>query len=127
MPEVHSQKAVSSPTNRSRVTNGKGLFLENVDGRSALARRYRDILGQLTSDLGSDPSEAQSLIARRAVTLAVWCEKAESELASGNELDIGQFTTAANAMRRLLSDLGLERKLRDVTPSLSKYLEGKPA
>ena len=124
LPEGHSQKAVSSPTNRSRVTNGKGLFLENVDGRSALARRYRDILGQLTSDLGSDPSEAQSLIARRAVTLAVWCEQAEAELANGAELDIGTFTTAANAMRRLLNDLGLERRARDITPTLSKYLEG---
>jgi hypothetical protein len=95
-----------------------------VDGRSAFARRYRDILAQLVSDLGGDPSEAQSLIARRAATLAVWSEQAEAQLASGVELDIGEFTTAVNALRRLLCDLGLERRMRDVT-SLATYLEAK--
>jgi hypothetical protein len=49
------------------VSNG-ATFLDHVDGRSNLARRYRDILGQLTSDIGGDPSEAQSLIMRRATS-----------------------------------------------------------
>ena len=98
-----------------------------MDGRSAFARRYRDIYAQLVSDLGADPSEAQTIIARRACTLAVWCEQSEAGLASGVELDIGEFTTATNALRRLLADLGLERRMRDVTPSLARYLEGKAA
>lgn len=111
-----------SPRVRSRVSNGKSLFLDTVDGRSALARRYRDILAQLVSDLGGDPSEAQSLIARRAATLAVWCEQAEAQLAGGDSLNIGEFTTAVNTMRRLLNDLGLERRMRDITPSIAAYL-----
>jgi hypothetical protein len=65
---------------RSKVTNG-GTFLGDIDGRSNLARRYRDILSQLTSDAGSDPSEAQNLILRRAATLGVWCELAEVKMA----------------------------------------------
>jgi hypothetical protein len=97
------------------VSNGSTLFLETVDGRSALARRYRDILGQIISDLGGDPSEAQSLIARRAATLGVWCEQAEAEMAGGKDLDIATFTTASNALRRMLQTLGIERTARNVT------------
>jgi hypothetical protein len=75
-------------------------FLDNVDGRSVLASRYRDILGQLVSDIGGDPSEAQS-ICRRAATLAVWVEQAESAMAGGAALNIAEFTTAVNTMHRV--------------------------
>ena len=43
-------------------------------------------------------------------------------MASGGKIDIGEFATTANAMRRLLVDLGLERKARDVSPSLRDYV-----
>jgi hypothetical protein len=114
-------KGVARPSARSRVSNGKDLFLEGVDGRSALARRYRDILAQLTSDIGGDPSE--SLIIRRATQLAVWCEQAEAEAAAGKALNIGEHATATNTLRRLLLDLGLEPRMRDITPSIDVYLK----
>jgi len=57
-----------------------------------LVRRYRDVLAQLVSDLGGDPSEAQHLIARRAATLAVWCEQEEAVLAGGGKFNIGEYT-----------------------------------
>ena len=41
-----------SKTSRSRVTNGKALFLERVDGRSLTARRYRDLYQAFIADLG---------------------------------------------------------------------------
>jgi hypothetical protein len=110
------------PEARSRISNGSATFLDGVDGRSVLARRYRDILAQLVSDMGGDPSEAQSLIAKRAATLAVWCELAEAAMAKGEHFDIAEFTTATNALRRLLADLGLERRARDITPSVSDYV-----
>jgi hypothetical protein len=96
--------------------------LDNVDGRSAVARRYRDVLSELISDLGGDPSGAQSAIARRAASLCVVCEQAEAEMLAGGILDLAEFTTAANSLRRLLSDLGLERRAKDITPSLASYL-----
>jgi hypothetical protein len=66
--------------------------------------------------MGGDPSEAQSLIARRSATLAVWCELSEAGMAKGEILDIAEFTTAANALRRLLADIGLERVPKDINP-----------
>lgn len=119
--------AVKRPTARSKVSNGRQLFLTAVDGRSPLVRRYRDILAQLVSDIGGDPSEAQSIIARRAATLATWCEAQEAAMAAGTELDIAEFTTATNALRRLLSDIGLERRAREIVPTLTEYLAGKAA
>lgn len=111
-------------TARSRVSNGSATFLDGVDGRTALARRYRDILAQLVADIGGDPSEAQNLICRRAATLAVWCETAEVALANGSTLDIGEFTTATNSLRRLLSDIGLERRARPIA-GLGDILRGR--
>jgi hypothetical protein len=87
-----------------------------------VARRYRDVVNELISDLGGDPSGAQSAIARRAAALCVVCEQAEAEMVAGGILDLAEFTTAANSLRRLLSDLGLERRAKDITPSLSQYL-----
>jgi hypothetical protein len=114
---------------RSRVSNGSTAFLNDVDGRSALARRYRDILADLKTDLGGDPSTAKVMICRRAATLAVWCEQAEAKMAEGQPVNIAEFTTASNALRRLLADIGLERKSRDVTPSTprSRIMEGAEA
>lgn len=103
-------------TARSRVSNGTALFLtDGIDPRSVVARRYRDVLAQLVSDLGGDPSEAQAAIAKRAATLIVWAEQAESAMAAGDGFDVAVYTTACNSLRRLLADLGLERKARDIT------------
>jgi hypothetical protein len=98
------------------------MFLDGADGRSALARRYKDLLGEMIRDIGGDPTAAQAAIARRAATLCVWCETAEATMAAGDEIDIGTFATTANAMRRLLVDLGLERKARDISPTLASYI-----
>jgi hypothetical protein len=110
---------------RSRISNGSAVL--NADGRSTAARRYRDVLAELISDMGGDPSGAQTAIARRASALCVVCEQAEAEMVAGGVLDLAEFTTAANSLRRLLSDLGLERRAKDITPSLHQYLGSKAA
>ena len=110
--------------NRSAIGNGTRLFVDSLDGRSALARRYRDLVAEHTSDLGGADclSEAQRQLIRRSASLAVWCEAVEAKLAAGEEIDIGTYTTATNALRRVLIDLGLERRARDATPSIETYL-----
>jgi hypothetical protein len=39
------------PKQRSRISNGAALFVE-TDHRTAWARRFRDVLGDIVSDLG---------------------------------------------------------------------------
>ena len=43
---------MTSKLSRTRVTNGKALFLDGVDGRTLAARRYRDLFYSFISDLG---------------------------------------------------------------------------
>ncbi len=70
---------MSSKTTRSRVTNGKALFLERVDGRSLTARRYRDLYQAFMADLGGTEtvSEAQAQLARRCAAMACIAEQME--------------------------------------------------
>ena len=118
---------VPKPTARSRLTNGRELFLGEVDGRSREARRYRDVYAGLVAHLGGDDvvTEPRRHLAKRASALVVWAEMEEARLATGEVLDVQTYTTAVNALRRLLCDLGLERVARDVTPPLSDYLKAK--
>lgn len=104
-----------------------GFALAGVDGRSLVARRFREIYCNIETDLGGDLTEAQRHLIARAATLALWCEERETELAAGSEFDASSYATISNALRRLLADLGLERRLKDATPTLGQYLAGKAA
>lgn len=111
------------PTARSKVANGSTLWIDGVDGRSAEARRFRDVLAALVREAyADDPSEAQRAMARKAAALVTWTEMLEARLAGGGEFDVAAYTTACNTLRRLLVDIGLKRQPRDVTPTLDQYL-----
>jgi hypothetical protein len=117
-------KAPPPPQFSTRRGTG-AIVLAGVDGRSMMARRFREITSTIESDLGGDLSEAQRHLVARAATLACWCEERESELAQGQDFDALQYSTVSNALRRLLSDLGLQRVARDVTPDLQDYIAGR--
>ena len=109
---------------RSSVSNGNKL-LAGVDGRTAAARRFRDVIEDLTADLGGPEllSEAERQLVRRAAALSVDCEAAEAVMAQGGNLDMATYSTACNTLRRLLTTLGLERRQRDVTPDPLEYVQ----
>ena len=125
---TRTRKAPEPPLPQFATRKGTGAaMLLGVDGRSLMARRYREIVTSIEADLGGDLTEAQRHLMARAATLAIWCEERETELANGAEFDAGQYATIANSLRRLLTDLGLERRARNVTPSLSEYIAGRAA
>lgn len=117
-------KAPPPPQFSTRRGTG-AIVLAGVDGRSMMARRFREITAGIESDLGGDLTEAQKHITARAATLACWCEEREAELANGEQFDAAEYATITNTLRRLLADLGLERRARDVTPDLQTYLRQK--
>lgn len=112
-------------TARSAIANGTTLWIDGVDGRSREARRFRDVYGDLVAHLGGSDyaTEPQKHLARRAAALVVWAEMAESKLATDGDLNIQNYTTTANTLRRLLQDIGLQRVARDVTTQLGTLLE----
>jgi hypothetical protein len=98
-----------------------------VDGRSTWVRRLRDLIAIHLSDLGGvdNVSEAERSIIRRIATLTVELERMESTFATAGEatpaqLDLYQRT--ANSLRRLLESVGIERRAKNVTPTLSDIL-----
>ena len=127
MTTVSKAKAPPPPQFSTRKGTG-AVMLAGVDGRSLMARRFREIVASIESDLGGNLSEAQRHLMARATTLAIWCEERETELAEGKDFDAAQYATIANSQRRLLTDLGLERRAKDITPRLADYIaEGEPA
>jgi hypothetical protein len=84
-------------------------------------RRYNRVRNQLLKDRGGDPSQAQLLLAENISALAVWCQDQIATMVDGGELEISQYTTSANALRRLLETFGLDRVPKDVT-TLEEHL-----
>jgi hypothetical protein len=127
----NSDSGVAQPRPRrhkSAITSGRKLFApETTDGRRHGAIRYRDILEQIQADLGGPDglSEAQRQLARRAATMCAQAEIMEAQAVAGRGFDIHCFATTANCLRRLFETIGLERRPRDITPSLQGYLAGK--
>ena len=128
--EVKSSE-LASKRPQSRVTSlarrGVASWLDGGDKRGPVARRFRDLVALVTSDLGgpTELSEAQRQIIRRIASLAVWCESQEARMADGDEVNINEFQRASNSLRRLCESIGLQRRAKDVTPSLNEYMASK--
>jgi hypothetical protein len=108
---------------RSRLSNGRDL-LPNVDGRSLMARRYRDIMSAIASDQGgiNRLSEARLQLIRRFAAAACLAEQLEAKLARGEQIDIQEYSLLVSTMVRMAQRIGLDRVPRDVAPSLVEYL-----
>ncbi len=108
---------------RSAVTNHKDL-LPGLDGRSASARRFRDLVNAFVADMGGLEccSEIRLGLVRRLAATTVQAEMLEARMVNGEAIDISQLCTLASTTVRLSQRLGLERKQRDVTPSLSDLI-----
>lgn len=123
-----SVEASKAKHGRSRVTNGSKFLLGVRDGRSPWVRRCKDIIRLHLSDLGGEDntSAAERSIVRRAAVLTTELEMLETRFAlangeaSADALDLYQRT--ANSLRRLLEAIGLQRRTRNVTPSVADYV-----
>jgi hypothetical protein len=129
-----AQVAITSPTERrrfaqsvkarrSRITNGKDL-LPGIDGRSAAARRYRDIVGAILVDQGGADlcSESRLQLIRRFAAAAVLAEQLEGRLANGEQIDVAEHATLSSTLVRLATRIGIERVPRDVGLSLGDLM-----
>ena len=113
-----------APALRARVTNHKDL-LPGLDGRSATARRFRDLVNAFVADMGGLDrcSEIKLGLLRRLAAATVQAELLEAEMVNGEQIDIGQLCTLASTTVRIASRLGLERRTKPVLPTVKDYLE----
>src|SRR5215831_2276977 len=114
------------PRTRSAVTNHKDL-LPGLDGRSATACRFRDLVNAFVADMGGLDccSEIRLGLLRRLAATTVQAEILEARMVNGEAIDIATLCTLASTTVRLSQRLGLERRARNVTPSLGQYLDAR--
>lgn len=60
---------------------------------------------------------------RRFAAAAVLAEQMESRLANGEKIDINEHATLSSTLVRLGQRIGIDRRQKDVTPTLAEYLE----
>jgi hypothetical protein len=96
-PAVNTMFAEAKPTARSKVSNGKSLFLQR-DGRSRASRRFRDALAALISDMGGVDcmSKARRQLCRSFAALTVQGEMLESRLGQGVEVHVTEYSTISS-------------------------------
>jgi hypothetical protein len=112
---------------RSAITNGS-RWLNNADGRSTWVRRAKDVLRALIIDLGGDDmaSTAEAALARRCAVLVAQAEMLEQQFAAAEGkadiADLDAYLKTANTLRRLLQTLGLQRRAKDIGPTLGDII-----
>jgi hypothetical protein len=120
-----------TPVRRSSVTNGRRMFIELRDQHSPWGRRLRDLLSLMVSDRGGADhcSESEKSLIRRAAQITLQLELMEQKWAmkggEASEKSLIVYQRTASALRRILETLGLQRRARDITPSLSDYLRAE--
>ena len=110
-PASRAASVAKPPRTRSAVSNGSRLFVIRP-GDSVWGRRFRDVLAEITNDLGGSDrlSEGQRQLARRAATISIMCEQMEGVAAAGEAIDLDSYGTLTDRLGRVFQRLGLERK-----------------
>jgi len=113
----------AKPT-RSSITNHTNL-LPGIDGRSAGARRYRDLVLEILADQGGVEhcASARLQLIRRFAAASVIAESLEASLVEGKPIDIAEHAQLCSSLVRIAQRIGINRRLKNVTPHLRDYLE----
>ena len=126
------RKPPAKPRSRqaSAISNGRLLPTAangGVDGRSTWVRRVRDLIAQHTADLGGveNISSSEQALVRRCAVIVTELERREVGFAQAEEIDdtsLAIYQTTSNSLLRIMSALGLQRRAREIGPTLSDIL-----
>ena len=113
--------ATGSETDKTKL-----LTLGQLDGRTVAAKSVRALIDAIEDDLGGSDrlSAGEREIVKRAALAGAMIEHLEAVWLTGNGLDVAAYTALVNVQRRLLTTVGLQRRAKDVTPDLAKYIAG---
>lgn len=91
---------------RASVTNGTRL-LAGVDGRSASARRFRDLVAELKAEYGGDRelTAAELGAIRQAAAMMLHAEQLQAAVVRGESVDSDTLIRLSGEARRLLASL----------------------
>jgi hypothetical protein len=106
---------------RAAVSNGTRMHAKSVDGRSAEARRFKDLVSSFAASLGGEGAltEAERTLIRNAASLTVQCERLQAAHVAGHEVNSQEMTRLANSSARVLAALMIKRERKEAAPTLS--------
>lgn len=122
-PTLKTTRSHKAPAKHFRTKLGNGAALEGLDMRTFAGRRYGEVYHDMVAHCGGNPSAPQEVMIRRIAALNLWCDQQERALALGQEFDVSLYSTAANTLGRLCDKLGILPPQRNVTPTLTEYLD----
>lgn len=102
--------------------------LNDLDRRTRAAQAVFELRDKLHRDLGGADrlSVMQCELVDNVACLGAMLKDSAASYLQGEPIDLAEFMALTNAQRRLLSDLGLERRLTDVT-DLASYVSSRSA
>ena len=124
-----------SPILKQLIVNRTADALELANGITLEVRpaSFRKLRGPtyiaVVADMGALDccSEIRLGLLRRLASTTVQAEMLEARMVNGEAIDIATLCTLASTTVRLSQRLGLERRARNVTPSLGQYLAARTA
>src|SRR5215210_9537872 len=119
--------ASRSPTSRSAVSN-LTRFLDGVDGRSANARRFRDLIADFAEPFGGLETlgESERVLVKQAAALALRAESMQAAIVNGEAVDHDALIRLSSEARRNLSSIK-RRAEKPKAPAIHKYIAGRSA
>lgn len=127
-PATSAIPAAAKPTARSRLSNGRQMFLERLDGRSIAARRWRDLFCQFMAQTGG----RNEIMVRTLASLCLQRDLIDMRLAKGEDVDAGELIKLSGEIRRVMGRLGIveEPPIEDATEQaralLRQHFEARP-
>ena len=122
--------ANATPVHRrsKRATKPQLLNRATLDGRTNAAKIFDRLVSDIEADLAG--RDKLSAIERQLVEAfagaAVTLQHLNTQLALGQQIDVSQHAQCVGAMVRVATRLGLSRRARDISPTLSDILRGGP-
>src|SRR5262249_1734051 len=109
---------------RHRATRQRLLTRDQLDGRTSAAKVFDRMVSAIEADLGG--SDQLSTIERALIQpfagAAVTLHNLTPRLALGEEVNLAQHAQAVSAMVRVASRLGLQRRQKDIGPTLADII-----
>lgn len=112
-----------------RSLNGGGKVrlktLDDLDRRTRAAQAVFELRDRLVDDLGGKDrlSVMQTELINNAACLGAMLKDSAASYLQGEPIDLTEYMALTNAQRRLLADLGLEKRIKDVS-SFADSLRG---
>jgi hypothetical protein len=115
------------------AANGRGrvrlLTREHLDGRTTSARMFSQLAAQIETDLGGrdDLSAIELQLIEAFCGASILLNHLNTKLIQGEPVEPLAHAQAASTLVRVANKLGLQRRARDVSPSLRDLMRDEEA